>query len=53
MNIWCLVWCDCIFMFLFVKELVLRLESEEKVVIYDYIGFNVCMGDYKFVFLVF
>uniref|UniRef100_A0A8D2H7P1 inositol-polyphosphate 5-phosphatase n=1 Tax=Urocitellus parryii TaxID=9999 RepID=A0A8D2H7P1_UROPR len=53
MNTRCPAWCDRILMSLSAKELVLRSESEEKVVTYDHIGPNVCMGDHKPVFLAF
>ncbi|XP_039691892.1 inositol polyphosphate-5-phosphatase A isoform X1 [Pteropus medius] len=47
MNTRCPAWCDRVLMSLSAKELVLRSESEEKVVTYDHIGPNVCMGDHK------
>ncbi|XP_023585835.1 inositol polyphosphate-5-phosphatase A isoform X5 [Trichechus manatus latirostris] len=53
MNTRCPAWCDRILMSLSAKELILRSESEEKVVTYDHIGPNVCMGDHKPVFLAF
>ncbi|KAL2769078.1 inositol polyphosphate-5-phosphatase A isoform b, partial [Daubentonia madagascariensis] len=53
MNTRCPAWCDRILMSPSAKELVLRSESEEKVVTYDHIGPNVCMGDHKPVFLAF
>ncbi|XP_023393814.1 type I inositol 1,4,5-trisphosphate 5-phosphatase [Pteropus vampyrus] len=53
MNTRCPAWCDRVLMSLSAKELVLRSESEEKVVTYDHIGPNVCMGDHKPVFLAF
>ncbi|XP_008581371.1 PREDICTED: type I inositol 1,4,5-trisphosphate 5-phosphatase-like [Galeopterus variegatus] len=53
MNTRCPAWCDRILMSPSAKELVLKSESEEKVVTYDHIGPNVCMGDHKPVFLAF
>uniref|UniRef100_A0A452EUD6 inositol-polyphosphate 5-phosphatase n=1 Tax=Capra hircus TaxID=9925 RepID=A0A452EUD6_CAPHI len=53
MNTRCPAWCDRVLMSPSAKELVLRSESEEKVVTYDHIGPNVCMGDHKPVFLAF
>ncbi|KAK2507326.1 hypothetical protein MC885_015539, partial [Smutsia gigantea] len=53
MNTRCPAWCDRVLMSPSAKELVLRSESEEKVVTYDHIGPHVCMGDHKPVFLAF
>ncbi|MXQ94356.1 hypothetical protein E5288_WYG001148 [Bos mutus] len=53
MNTRCPAWCDRVLMSPSAKELVLRSESEEKVVTYDHIGPSVCMGDHKPVFLAF
>ncbi|ELK36791.1 Type I inositol-1,4,5-trisphosphate 5-phosphatase [Myotis davidii] len=53
MNTRCPAWCDRVLMSPSAKELILRSESEEKVVTYDHIGPNVCMGDHKPVFLAF
>ncbi|KAG8517490.1 Inositol polyphosphate-5-phosphatase A, partial [Galemys pyrenaicus] len=47
MNTRCPAWCDRVLMSPCAKELVLRSESEEKVVTYDHIGPDVCMGDHK------
>lgn len=53
MNTRCPAWCDRILMSPSARELVLRSESEDKVVTYDHIGPSVCMGDHKPVFLAF
>ncbi|XP_032346498.1 inositol polyphosphate-5-phosphatase A isoform X3 [Camelus ferus] len=53
MNTRCPAWCDRVLMSPSAKELILRSESEEKVVTYDHIGPSVCMGDHKPVFLAF
>uniref|UniRef100_A0A5F9C4X4 inositol-polyphosphate 5-phosphatase n=1 Tax=Oryctolagus cuniculus TaxID=9986 RepID=A0A5F9C4X4_RABIT len=47
MNTRCPAWCDRILMSPSARELVLRSESEDKVVTYDHIGPSVCMGDHK------
>ncbi|XP_033697990.1 inositol polyphosphate-5-phosphatase A isoform X7 [Tursiops truncatus] len=47
MNTRCPAWCDRVLMSPSAKELILRSESEEKVVTYDHIGPSVCMGDHK------
>ncbi|KAJ8359858.1 hypothetical protein SKAU_G00163830 [Synaphobranchus kaupii] len=47
----CPAWCDRILMSSSAKDLVLKPENEDKTVIYDNIGPNVCMGDHKPVFL--
>ncbi|XP_077640893.1 inositol polyphosphate-5-phosphatase A [Lonchura striata] len=53
MNTRCPAWCDRILMSHSAKELILKSENDEKIVIYDHIGPNVCMGDHKPVFLSF
>uniref|UniRef100_A0A8I3PMF2 inositol-polyphosphate 5-phosphatase n=1 Tax=Canis lupus familiaris TaxID=9615 RepID=A0A8I3PMF2_CANLF len=47
MNTRCPAWCDRVLMSPSARELILKSESEEKVVTYDHIGPNVCMGDHK------
>ncbi|CAB1443868.1 unnamed protein product [Pleuronectes platessa] len=51
MNTRCPAWCDRILMSPSARELVLKPENEEKSIVYDNIGPNVCMGDHKPVFL--
>ncbi|XP_035387266.1 inositol polyphosphate-5-phosphatase A isoform X1 [Electrophorus electricus] len=53
MNTRCPAWCDRILLSTSARELVLKPETEEKSIIYDNIGPNVCMGDHKPVFLSF
>ncbi|XP_028651159.1 inositol polyphosphate-5-phosphatase A [Erpetoichthys calabaricus] len=53
MNTRCPAWCDRILLSISAKELILKSENEEKAVVYDNIGPNVCMGDHKPVFLSF
>ncbi|XP_069467514.1 inositol polyphosphate-5-phosphatase A isoform X2 [Ambystoma mexicanum] len=53
MNTRCPAWCDRIVMSHSAKELLLKSENDEKIVTYDNIGPNVCMGDHKPVFLSF
>ncbi|KAI3362957.1 hypothetical protein L3Q82_011635 [Scortum barcoo] len=53
MNTRCPAWCDRILLSSFARDLVLKPENEEKSVVYDNIGPNVCMGDHKPVFLSF
>uniref|UniRef100_A0A803TMN8 inositol-polyphosphate 5-phosphatase n=1 Tax=Anolis carolinensis TaxID=28377 RepID=A0A803TMN8_ANOCA len=53
MNTRCPAWCDRILMSHSAKELILKSENEERQVVYDHIGPNVCMGDHKPVFLSF
>lgn len=53
MNTRCPAWCDRIVMSPSARDLVLKPENEEKSVVYDNIGPNVCMGDHKPVFLSF
>uniref|UniRef100_A0A8C5SKJ8 inositol-polyphosphate 5-phosphatase n=1 Tax=Laticauda laticaudata TaxID=8630 RepID=A0A8C5SKJ8_LATLA len=53
MNTRCPAWCDRILMSHSAKELVLKSENDERQVVYDHIGPNVCMGDHKPVFLSF
>ncbi|XP_035256194.1 inositol polyphosphate-5-phosphatase A isoform X1 [Anguilla anguilla] len=53
MNTRCPAWCDRILMSSSAKDLVLKPENEDKTVIYNNIGPNVCMGDHKPVFLSF
>ncbi|CAG6017927.1 unnamed protein product [Menidia menidia] len=47
MNTRCPAWCDRILMSPSATDLGLKLENEEKSVVYDNIGPNVCMGDHK------
>ncbi|XP_047207086.1 inositol polyphosphate-5-phosphatase A-like isoform X1 [Girardinichthys multiradiatus] len=49
----CPAWCDRILMSPSAKDLVVKPENEEKSIVYDNIGPNVCMGDHKPVFLSF
>ncbi|KAK1164384.1 inositol polyphosphate-5-phosphatase A-like isoform X1, partial [Acipenser oxyrinchus oxyrinchus] len=53
MNTRCPAWCDRILMSYSAKDLILKPENDEKAVVYDNIGPNVCMGDHKPVFLSF
>uniref|UniRef100_A0A3Q2CMC2 inositol-polyphosphate 5-phosphatase n=1 Tax=Cyprinodon variegatus TaxID=28743 RepID=A0A3Q2CMC2_CYPVA len=53
MNTRCPAWCDRILMSPSAKDLVVKPENEEKSILYDNIGPNVCMGDHKPVFLSF
>ncbi|XP_029376445.1 type I inositol 1,4,5-trisphosphate 5-phosphatase isoform X1 [Echeneis naucrates] len=53
MNTRCPAWCDRILMSPSARDLVLKPENEEKSIVYDNIGPNVCMGDHKPVFLSF
>uniref|UniRef100_A0A4W6G9K9 inositol-polyphosphate 5-phosphatase n=1 Tax=Lates calcarifer TaxID=8187 RepID=A0A4W6G9K9_LATCA len=53
MNTRCPAWCDRILMSSSARDLVLKPENEEKSIVYDNIGPNVCMGDHKPVFLSF
>uniref|UniRef100_A0A674PGM3 inositol-polyphosphate 5-phosphatase n=1 Tax=Takifugu rubripes TaxID=31033 RepID=A0A674PGM3_TAKRU len=53
MNTRCPAWCDRILLSASARDLILKPESEEKSVVYDNIGPNVCMGDHKPVFLSF
>uniref|UniRef100_A0A3Q3W328 inositol-polyphosphate 5-phosphatase n=1 Tax=Mola mola TaxID=94237 RepID=A0A3Q3W328_MOLML len=53
MNTRCPAWCDRILLSVSARDLVLKPENEEKSIIYDNIGPNVCMGDHKPVFLSF
>uniref|UniRef100_A0A8P4K4Y7 inositol-polyphosphate 5-phosphatase n=1 Tax=Dicentrarchus labrax TaxID=13489 RepID=A0A8P4K4Y7_DICLA len=53
MNTRCPAWCDRILLSASARDLVLKPENEEKSVVYDNIGPNVCMGDHKPVFLSF
>ncbi|XP_039193384.1 inositol polyphosphate-5-phosphatase A isoform X5 [Crotalus tigris] len=53
MNTRCPAWCDRILMSHSAKELILKSENDERQVVYDHIGPNVCMGDHKPVFLSF
>lgn len=53
MNTRCPAWCDRIVMSPSARDLVLKPENEEKSIVYDNIGPNVCMGDHKPVFLSF
>ncbi|KAG8551207.1 hypothetical protein GDO81_004008 [Engystomops pustulosus] len=47
MNTRCPAWCDRILMSHSAKELLLKSENDERIVIYDSIGPNICMGDHK------
>uniref|UniRef100_A0A671V247 inositol-polyphosphate 5-phosphatase n=1 Tax=Sparus aurata TaxID=8175 RepID=A0A671V247_SPAAU len=47
MNTRCPAWCDRILLSASARDLVLKPENEEKSVVYDNIGPNVCMGDHK------
>uniref|UniRef100_A0A8C5CWN3 inositol-polyphosphate 5-phosphatase n=1 Tax=Gadus morhua TaxID=8049 RepID=A0A8C5CWN3_GADMO len=49
----CPAWCDRILMSATARDLVLKPENEERSIVYDNIGPNVCMGDHKPVFLSF
>ncbi|XP_077309927.1 inositol polyphosphate-5-phosphatase A [Lithobates pipiens] len=53
MNTRCPAWCDRILMSHSAKELLLKSENDERIVMYDSIGPNICMGDHKPVFLSF
>ncbi|XP_051935791.1 inositol polyphosphate-5-phosphatase A-like [Hippocampus zosterae] len=53
MNTRCPAWCDRILMSSSARDLVSKPENEEKSLLYDNIGANVCMGDHKPVFLSF
>ncbi|XP_055018569.1 inositol polyphosphate-5-phosphatase A [Boleophthalmus pectinirostris] len=53
MNTRCPAWCDRIVMSFSARDLVSKSENDEKSVVYDNIGPNVCMGDHKPVFLSF
>ncbi|XP_029525616.1 inositol polyphosphate-5-phosphatase A-like isoform X1 [Oncorhynchus nerka] len=53
MDTRCPAWCDRILMSATAKDLVLKPENEEKYLVYDNIGPNVCMGDHKPVYLSF
>ncbi|CAB1312488.1 unnamed protein product, partial [Coregonus sp. 'balchen'] len=53
MNTRCPAWCDRVLMSATAKDLVLKPENEEKNLVYDNIGPNVCMGDHKPVYLSF
>uniref|UniRef100_A0A672HRQ0 inositol-polyphosphate 5-phosphatase n=1 Tax=Salarias fasciatus TaxID=181472 RepID=A0A672HRQ0_SALFA len=46
-------WCDRILMSPSARDMVIKPENEEKSIVYDNIGPNVCMGDHKPVFLSF
>uniref|UniRef100_A0A8C6K6L0 inositol-polyphosphate 5-phosphatase n=1 Tax=Nothobranchius furzeri TaxID=105023 RepID=A0A8C6K6L0_NOTFU len=47
MNTRCPAWCDRILMSQSARDLFLKPENEEKSLVYDNIGPNVCMGDHK------
>uniref|UniRef100_A0A3P8Q7R7 inositol-polyphosphate 5-phosphatase n=1 Tax=Astatotilapia calliptera TaxID=8154 RepID=A0A3P8Q7R7_ASTCA len=53
MNTRCPAWCDRILMSPSARDMLLKPENEEKSIVYDNIGPNVCMGDHKPVFLSF
>ncbi|XP_047458530.1 inositol polyphosphate-5-phosphatase A isoform X2 [Mugil cephalus] len=53
MNTRCPAWCDRILMSSSARDLIFKPENEEKHILYDNIGPNVCMGDHKPVFLSF
>uniref|UniRef100_A0A4W3JSX8 inositol-polyphosphate 5-phosphatase n=1 Tax=Callorhinchus milii TaxID=7868 RepID=A0A4W3JSX8_CALMI len=47
MNTRCPSWCDRILLSYSAKDLIHKAENDEKSVIYDNMGPNVCMGDHK------
>uniref|UniRef100_A0AAX7UKZ3 inositol-polyphosphate 5-phosphatase n=1 Tax=Astatotilapia calliptera TaxID=8154 RepID=A0AAX7UKZ3_ASTCA len=47
MNTRCPAWCDRILMSPSARDMLLKPENEEKSIVYDNIGPNVCMGDHK------
>uniref|UniRef100_A0A673LSV8 inositol-polyphosphate 5-phosphatase n=1 Tax=Sinocyclocheilus rhinocerous TaxID=307959 RepID=A0A673LSV8_9TELE len=47
MNTRCPSWCDRILMSASARDLLVKPENEEKLITYDNIGPNVCMGDHK------
>nr|XP_020478332.1 type I inositol 1,4,5-trisphosphate 5-phosphatase isoform X2 [Monopterus albus] len=53
MNTRCPAWCDRILMSPSARDLVLKPENDDRSIVYDNIGPNVCMGDHKPVFLSF
>uniref|UniRef100_A0A8C7DUI6 inositol-polyphosphate 5-phosphatase n=1 Tax=Oncorhynchus kisutch TaxID=8019 RepID=A0A8C7DUI6_ONCKI len=53
MDTRCPAWCDRVLMSATAKDLVIKPENEEKYLVYDNIGPNVCMGDHKPVYLSF
>uniref|UniRef100_A0A672Q0P8 inositol-polyphosphate 5-phosphatase n=1 Tax=Sinocyclocheilus grahami TaxID=75366 RepID=A0A672Q0P8_SINGR len=53
MNTRCPSWCDRILMSASARDLLVKPENEEKLITYDNIGPNVCMGDHKPVYLYF
>uniref|UniRef100_A0A3Q3LWA0 inositol-polyphosphate 5-phosphatase n=1 Tax=Mastacembelus armatus TaxID=205130 RepID=A0A3Q3LWA0_9TELE len=53
MNTRCPAWCDRILMSHTARELIRRRDEDEKNVVYNTMGPNVCMGDHKPVFLFF
>ncbi|KAF3708569.1 Type I inositol 1,4,5-trisphosphate 5-phosphatase [Channa argus] len=53
MNTRCPAWCDRILMSPSARDLVWKPENDERSVVYDNMGPNVCMGDHKPVFLSF
>ncbi|XP_055026076.1 inositol polyphosphate-5-phosphatase A [Misgurnus anguillicaudatus] len=53
MNTRCPAWCDRILMSASAKDLLVKSENEEKLITYDNIGPDVCMGDHKPVYLFF
>ncbi|KAM8759531.1 inositol polyphosphate-5-phosphatase A isoform 1-T2 [Acanthopagrus schlegelii] len=53
MNTRCPAWCDRILMSHTAQEFIHKRDDEEKTVVYNTVGPNVCMGDHKPVFLFF
>ncbi|RVE68377.1 hypothetical protein OJAV_G00091490 [Oryzias javanicus] len=53
MNTRCPAWCDRILMSHSAHDFIHRGEHDEKTVVYNTVGTNVCMGDHKPVFLSF
>ncbi|XP_038560630.1 inositol polyphosphate-5-phosphatase A [Micropterus salmoides] len=53
MNTRCPAWCDRILMSHTAQEFIHKRDDDEKSVVYDTVGPNICMGDHKPVFLFF
>ncbi|XP_004072539.1 type I inositol 1,4,5-trisphosphate 5-phosphatase [Oryzias latipes] len=53
MNTRCPAWCDRILMSHSAHDVIHRGEDDEKTIVYNTVGTNVCMGDHKPVFLSF
>ncbi|XP_045890210.1 inositol polyphosphate-5-phosphatase A isoform X4 [Micropterus dolomieu] len=53
MNTRCPAWCDRILMSNTAQEFIHKRDDDEKSVVYDTVGPNICMGDHKPVFLFF